>query len=180
MKEQLNEGLDYHDFLGQIKPKITVDEYAAKMGKDSDIVTVTFTTNSKLSAEDLVSWLELGYSYILDASVSEGEVEPGKYLVFVEMNRRTSTSERIVEILNDLQTLTDVPLTDWVVQVDDEEYDADVDTLKQVIISSPHDYRVKKEDQEELNEMRSIAGLDAKSIYQDDDYIRGIKSLAGL
>ena len=50
--------LDYMDMEGQLADIITVDEYAAKMGQDKDIVTVTFTTNSNLAAEDLVSWFE--------------------------------------------------------------------------------------------------------------------------
>ena len=41
----LNESLDYMDMDGQISDKITVDEYAAKMGKDKDIVTITFKVN---------------------------------------------------------------------------------------------------------------------------------------
>ena len=35
----INEGLDYMDMEHQIEPTVSVDEYAAKMGKDSDIVT---------------------------------------------------------------------------------------------------------------------------------------------
>lgn len=176
----LKEGLDYHDFKGQILPKITVDEYAAKMGKDSEVVTLTFVVNSKMAGDDLVSWLELGYDFILDASVSDGEISPGKYLVFVEMNRRTKVPERIIEILGDLQTLTDIPVTDYVVQVDDEEYDADVDTLKQVILLSPHDYRDKKENETELNEFRHMAGLPITTSYKEDSYIKNLKSLAGM
>jgi hypothetical protein len=57
----LNESLDYQDMKDQISSDITVDEYSAKMGKDKDIVTVTFTANSKLAAEDLVTWFERGY-----------------------------------------------------------------------------------------------------------------------
>lgn len=166
---KLNEGLDYHDLKGQVVPTLTVDEYAAKMGKDSDIVTLTFIMNSKLAAKDLVTWLEIGYDFVLDASVSEGEIEPGKYLVFVEMNRRTSVPNRIVEILQDLETLTDINLTDWVVVVDEEEYDANIDVLKQVVPLSPHDYRTKKEHEKELNEFREIAGLASKKIYEEQD-----------
>ena len=93
---KLNEGLDYHDMKGQIDPIISVDEYTAKMGKDSEIVTLAFVTNSKLSAKDLVSWLEIGYDFVLDASVSEGELEPGKWVVFVEMKRRSNVPEKII------------------------------------------------------------------------------------
>ena len=31
MKTILNEGLDYHDLVGQVEPIIKVDEYVAKM-----------------------------------------------------------------------------------------------------------------------------------------------------
>ena len=76
----LTESLNYLDMEGQVFPIVSVDEYAAKMGSDKDIVTVSFMTRSKLVAEDLVTWFERGYEYILDASISEGELEPNKWL----------------------------------------------------------------------------------------------------
>lgn len=177
----INEGLDYHDMKGQVKPTLTVDEYTAKMGKDSDIVTLSFTVNSQLAGQDLVSWLEMGYDFVLDASVSDGEIEPGKYLVFVETNRRTAVPERICEMLKDLQTLTDLDLKDWTIVVNDEEYDADVDVLKQVIILSPHEYREKKQAEKELNEYREIAGLANKNIYENiDEEIKKFIRLANI
>lgn len=180
MNKILTEGLDYEDMQGQVEPKVTVDEYAAKMGKDKDIVTVTFTVNSKLAGEDLVSWFERGYDFVLDASASEGEIEPGKYLVFVEMNRRLAVPERIIELLDDLQTLTAFKLKDWTVEVDDETYDADVDILKQVIICNPNEYKIEEEQEEELNEMRTIANLSTKKIHSDNEYITKIKTMAGM
>ena len=42
----LTEGLDYHDMKGQIDPRVSVDEYAAKMGEDSEIVTLTLILKS--------------------------------------------------------------------------------------------------------------------------------------
>lgn len=180
MKKNLLEGLDYHDMKGQIEPKITVDEYAAKTGKDSDVVTITFTTNSKLAADDLTSWLEMGYDFITDASVSTGEIEPGKYLVFAEMNRRRSVPDRIIEILEDLKTLTDMDLEDWTIEVDEKDYSADKEELEKAIITSPHEYREEKEHEKELNDMRDIAGIPAKKLHQDDEYIKGLKELAGI
>jgi hypothetical protein len=161
---RLNEGLDYHDMKG----------------KDSDIVTLTFKTNSKLSAEDLVAWLEIGYDYILDASVSDGEIEPGKWLVFVEMKRRSNIPEKIIQILEDLDTLTDIKAKDYTVTIKDEDYDADVNMLKQVMVLSPNDYKKLEDDEEELNEMRQIAGIGRKKIYDVDEEIRKFISKAGL
>jgi hypothetical protein len=150
------------------------------MGKDSDIVTLTFKTNSKLSAEDLVAWLEIGYDYILDASVSDGEIEPGKWLVFVEMKRRSNIPEKIIQILEDLDTLTDIKAKDYTVTIKDEDYDADVNMLKQVMVLSPNDYKKLEDDEEELNEMRQIAGIGRKKIYDVDEEIRKFISKAGL
>jgi hypothetical protein len=180
MKKIINEGLDYHDLVGQLDPVITVDEYAAHMGKDSEIVTIAFMVHSEAAGNDLADWFERGYDYVLDAEVSDGEVSPGKYLVFVEMNRRSTVPERIIELINDLETLTDLPLKDWTIKIDNEEYEPDEAVLKQKITISPHEYRKDVDNEEELNEMREIAGIPTKPVHQQDEYIRTIKSMAGL
>ena len=182
-KTILNEGLDYHDLEGQMIPTVTVDEYAAHMGNDSEIVTLAFTIKSEAAGNDLVDWFERGYDFVLDAQVSEGEVKPGQYLVFVEMNRRSSVPKRIIELLDDLETLTSIPVKDWTIIVDEEEHSPEEEVLKQVITISPHDYREEVEvEEEELNEMRERAGLEIKVIHADkqDAEIRAFKSMAGL
>jgi len=182
MKQQLNENLDYHDMVGQLSDRVTVDEYAAKMGDDSEIITLAFIINSEAAGNDLVDWFERGYDFVLDAQVSEGEVSPGKYIVFVEMSRRTSSPERICTLLQDLETLTDIPLKDYTIVVDDEDYPAEVDVLKQVIPLSPHKYReLKEQDEEEINEMRDLSGLEHKPKFVEQDVeIKNYKAIAGL
>lgn len=178
---RLNEGLDYHDMKGMIKPEVSVDEYATKLGENSDFVTLTFILKSKDAAKDLVSWLEIGYDFILDASLSDGELEPGKWLVFVEMKRRSNVPQKIVTILKDLETLTDRPLKEYVIKVNDETFDADEDVLKQAIILSPNQYMKEKGEDEGLNEMREIAGLPNKKVYVNiDEEIKKYINTAGL
>ena len=177
----LNEGLDYMDMEHQIEPTVSVDEYAAKMGKDSDIVTLAFIVNSEAAGNDLVDWFERGYDWILDSSLSEGELSPGKYLVFVEMKRRTKVPERIVELLEDLETLTGMELSEWSVTIDEKEYDADAEVLKELITISPHEYREENEDEEGLNEMRHRAGLDTVKLHgEPDSELKAFISMAGL
>jgi len=180
MNRILLEGLDYEDMQGQIEPKLTIDEYVAKMGKDSDIVTLSFTVSGKMAGEDLVSWFERGYDFVLDASVSDGEIEPGKYLVFVEMNRRLAVPSRIIELLEDLQTLTTFKLKDWTVEVEEEEYDAEEEILKQVLILNPNEYKMKKEKEGELNEMRTLANLEVSKLYSDDKELSELQHLARI
>jgi len=162
--KQLNESLEYHDFKDEVYPTITVDEYAARMGKDKDVVTLTFMVKSELCGQDLVSWLEGGYDFILDADLSAGELDTDKWLVFVEMDRRSTVPKHIIEILEDLETLTDLKLDQWTIKVNDHEYKADKEILQDVIITSPKEYkrikRKEEKEEKELNDMRDIAGLE--------------------
>lgn len=173
--------LDYMDLKGQLRDEITVDEYAAKMGMDSDIVTVTFTTHSNLAAKDLVTWFERGYDFVLDASVSEGEIEPGVWLVFVEMDRRSKVPSRICTLLSDLETLTDIKLKDWTVDIEGDKIAADEERIREKMILNPNEYKAEKEADEKLNEFRNLAGLDIKSpVYEEDEYIKNLKAIAGM
>lgn len=184
-KRIINEGLDYQDLVGQLEPTVSVDEYSAKMGKDSDIVTLAFIVNSEAAGNDLVDWFERGYDYVLDASLSDGELKPGKHLVFVELDRRSKVPERICQLLDDLFTLTDLPLEDWTVQIDEQDYNADPTIIKQHITISPHEYRESEEmeeSEEELNEMREIAGLPHKDVHVKnvDPELKAFLNIAGL
>ena len=191
--KRLIESLDYMDMEGQLDDVITVDEYSAKMGKDSDIVTLTFTVYSEQAAKDLVSWFERGYEWILDASVSEGELEPGKYLVFVEMRRRSTVPDKICQLLEDLNTLTGIKLKDWKVSIEDEEYAADPEILSEHMILNPNEYKMENETEADvetdeieagepkLDEVRIRAGLEpAKVVYENDEYIMNLKAMAGM
>ena len=186
MNKILSEGLDYHDLEGQLETVVSVDDYAAHMGEDCDIVTLAFIIRSERAGNDLVDWFERGYDWVLDAQVSEGELRPGRYVVFVEMSRRTTVPGRIIELLEDMITLTDIPLKDWTIKIDDEEYPAEEDVLRQVIVLSPHEYRkeedtVDNEAEEGLNEVRKAAGIPVKQIYNAaDTEMLNFKALAGL
>lgn len=176
--KKLFEGLDYMDMVNQIEPNVSVDEYVAKMGDDKDIVTITFTVKSELVGNDLVEWFERGYDFILDASVSSGESKFGKWLVFVELERKNSVPSQLIEMLKDLETLTNLQLDDWEIKVDGKIYKPNVDTLKQVVILSPYQYKNIKD--KELNEMRMVANLDMKNNYNNDKMIKDMKAIAGL
>lgn len=184
MKKLLVEGFDYHDLLDQVVPEIEVDEYSAKMGSDDDIVTISFTVNGQQVGEDLVDWLERGYPWVLDAQTSEGEVKPGQWLVFVELDRRTSVPGRIIQMIEDMETLTDLSINEWKIIVDDEKLEPTEDVLKSKIILSPHLYREKhgsEDDEEGLNEMRNLSGLGAKKKFKEpDNLLKDFISKAGL
>jgi hypothetical protein len=179
MRKILSEGLDYHDLANQVIPEISIDEYAAKMGDDDDVVTVAFTVKGKQVGEDLTDWFERGYDFVLDAQVSDGEITPDRYLVFVELDRRNNVPNRVCELIDDLETLTGLKPKEWTITIDKEDYDADPDQLRSALILSPHLYRQVKE--KDLNEMRELSGLDSKKIYgEPDTTLKDFLSKAGL
>ena len=177
----LNESLDYIDMKGQVDKKMTVDEYAAKMGKDSDIVTLTFTVHSHLAAKDLSSWFERGYDFVLDSSVSDGELEPGEWLVFLEMDRRIAVPDRIIRLLTDLETLTGNDIDDWIVDNAGTEVSANEELIRDEMILNPNEYKMEKEQDEKLDEVRQLAGLSLnKNYYVEDEYIKNLKAIARI
>lgn len=169
MSKILNEGFDYRDLVNQIDPVVSVDEYSAKMGSDDDIVTLAFTVKGQQASDDLVDWFERGYDWVVDAQVSDGEISKGKYLVFVETKRRTTVPAKIIEMIKDMETLTDLPLNEWKIIVDEVEYSPDEEQLKQVIILSPAEYR--KDEETEMNEMRERAGIEPHKIFKEQDQL---------
>lgn len=180
----LLEGFDNNDLEFVLERQISVDEYAAKIGTDDEIVTVTFVVNNYDAGVDLTNWFERGYDYVLDAEVSEGEITSGRYAVFVEVKRRTDTPNQIVELLADLEVLTNAPQSAWKIKIGDEVIEANIDELKARLILSPQAYREQHgtEADVELNEMRANAGLDVKPLgaVEQTPFIKSLKNLAGI
>ena len=103
----LNEDLRPADLRYLVDSVFEVDSYSSKMGNDKDVSVISFSVKSKEAAEDLESFIEKGYKFVLDADISPGEVKEGKYKVFVEMERDQDLGAHIVEILDGVRKLTD-------------------------------------------------------------------------
>jgi len=174
----LTEGLNHKDMIGLIKPTVHIDEFVSKMGNDDDIATVSFYTRNSKVADDLVEWFEKGYDFVLDADRSPGEIKPNRYLVYVEVKRRTSLPSQIKDLIEDLASLTEYEVSDWTVKYDGNEMDFDVDYLESRLLLSPREYRINKE--ADLNSMRESAGLKTVPIHVKDAEILSIQTQAGI
>jgi hypothetical protein len=174
----LSEALEYKDMVGILKPTVHVDEFASKMGDDDDIIVVSFFVRNQQAARDLANWFEKGYDWVLDADVSPGEIRPGRYLVYIEMRRRSTAGDKIAQAIEDLGTLTEFDSGDWIMHYEDKEYPFSRENFDRHVPLTPKDYRQKKE--KNLNEMRISAGIDTKPIYDRDPEIRSLQSAAGI
>ena len=174
----LLEGLKYKDLDGMMKSTVHVDEFASKMGDDNDIIVISFFVRDLSAAKDLVSWFEKGYDFVLDADRSPGEIKPNRYLVYVEIRRRSSAARHVNTLLNDLNTLTEFSLDDWIMHYEGQSQPWSEEAFAELVPLTPDAYR--RTNQGDLNEMRVAAGIAPHRIHEPRDDVRALQSMAGL
>ena len=176
----LAENLNFKDFDGLMKPTIHVDEFSSKMGDDDDIIVLSFFVRDPAAAKDLMSWFEKGYDFVLDADRSPGEIKPNRYLVYVEIRRRSTAGAQVEELLDDLNTLTEYEKADdWTMHYRGKSIPFSRDAFDQTVPLSPRAYRERYES--DLNEMRIAAGMPVVTTYdRKDPELQAIQTAAGL
>jgi hypothetical protein len=172
------ENLGYKDMEGLIKPEIHVDEFTSKMGDDDDIIVISFFVRDPDAAKDLMNWFEKGYDFVLDADKSPGEIKPNRYLVYLELRRRSTAGNHVQQLLDDLNTLTEFEPKDWTMVYDGRTVPYTQEEFERLVPLSPKSYREQHD--EAMNEMRVAAGLPTKAIYEEDDAIRALQTAAGM
>jgi hypothetical protein len=174
----LTEGLEYKDMVGILKPTVHVDEFSSKMGDDDDVIVASFFVRNKQAAQDLANWFEKGYDWVLDADISPGEITPGRFLVYIELRRRSSAGRNLALAIDDLATLTEHDPGDWIMVYKDKETPFSSEEFDRQVPLSPKQYR--KEIEGDLNEMRTAAGIETKQIYEREQDIQQLQSAAGI
>ena len=175
----LFESLGYKDLEGLMKPTIHVDEFSSKMGDDDDIIVVSFFVRDPQAAKDLMTWFEKGYDFVIDADRSPGEIRPNRYLVYVELRRRSTAGGHVETLLNDLNTLTEYDASDWTMHYRGKEMPFTRDAFDATVPLSPRAYRERYD--RELNEMRTAAGMPVRTTYdRRDRALQAIQSAAGI
>jgi hypothetical protein len=139
----LNEELRPADLRYLVDNVFEIDSYSSKMGNDQDVSVISFNVKSKDAAEDLESFIEKGYKFVLDADVSPGEVKEGKYKVFVEMERDKNLSLRIVEILDGVKKLVDTEDFRFRYYRSFRSNLADLESLTDAVPTTPNQYENK-------------------------------------
>ena len=176
----LSENLNFKDLDGLMKSTIHVDEFSSKMGDDDDIIVISFFLRDGEAAKDLMSWFEKGYDFVLDADKSPGEIKPNRYLVYVEIRRRSTAGAQVDELLTDLNTLTEFEdSSDWTMHYKGKDIPFSRDAFDSAVPLSPRAYRERYE--KDLNEVRVAAGLPVVTTYNKKDRaLQSIQSAAGI
>jgi len=171
-RNQISEGLQMGDLNYLVSDTIHIDEYNSKMGQASDVITLSFKIRDIMPANDLVSFLENGYDWVLDADVSTGEVSDNDRLVFVEVQRRPGIYKYISEMLTDLDHLTGIKSDEWkfrwykssdYVPMNEEEFNTLVPLTADKYEESVKNFRAMKNEAEKLNkdidDIKRLSGI---------------------
>jgi hypothetical protein len=176
----LSESLGFKDLDGMMKPTVHVDEFSSKMGDDDDVIVISFFVRDQQVAKDLMNWFEKGYDFVLDADRSPGEIKPNRYLVYVEIRRRSTAGGNVEQLLDDLNTLTEYEDSSaWTMHYKGKETPFSRDEFDRLVPLSPRAYRERSE--RDLNEVRVAAGLPVVANYdRQDRALQAIQSAAGI
>ena len=189
----LKENLESGDLDRLVHNELHIHEYKSKMGDDADVCVVSFKVVGKEPSADLVSFIEKGYDYVLDADVSSGEKEGGDYLVFVELERTPKIPEQIVQLMDDVMNLTKQKLEDWRVRYykSTDDHELTEEALKAIIPLTPEKYSAKYDkeevndidahkDQEELDALKTAAGVNVDTVAPKNEYTESLRVAAGI
>lgn len=191
----LRENLEAGDLKRLVHNELHIDEYKSKMGTDEDVCVISFKVSGKEPGADLVSFIEKGYDFVLDADVSSGEKEGGDYLVFVELQRSEELPEQIMAVMNDLMNLTEQTIEEWRVRYYKSTTDNELtpEVLADIIPLTPEEYSAKydKEDEEvdstepeditkDLDAMKTAAGVPVTTTAPVNDFTESLRVAAGL
>jgi hypothetical protein len=177
----INEGLEANNLMRLVHPELHIDEYKSKMGRDEDIIVLSFKVTGREPAEDLVNFIEKGYEWVIDADISAGEMNDGDYIVFVECDRTRDIPDLVMSMMEDLMNLTDQDLDDWrmIVRSNPAELELTADSIGTNVPLTTQDY-LRKFGTKELDEMRNAAGVAVTTKAPKNDYTQSLRSLAGI
>jgi hypothetical protein len=174
----LNEdSLQSGDLKNLVKHIFEIDNYRSKMGEDKDVVVLSFTVEHKAPAEDLVSFIEKGYQFVLDADMTPGELSDGKYRVFVEMQRTPKIADNIVDMLYGVGKLTGIDKFKFRYHKSFNSHDAVIEALETVIPSDPSTYEQTINENKLLNYDTFFNKSMLDSVRMSDDDILEVKKI---
>jgi hypothetical protein len=183
----LKEGSEQGDLRNLLGTSLHIDEYKSKMGDDNDICVISIKVTGKEPAEDLVSFIEKGYDWVLDADVSSGEVDDGDFLVFVEAERGADLPESIFKMMEDIMNLTEQSIEEWTIEYPKTQSKGQltIKDLRKLIPLSPEDYLLKVEQEsievtENIERLKLAAGLPVTKTAPINELTDALRVAAGI
>ena len=128
------------DLESLVQNVFEIDAYKSKMGEDKDIVVLSFSVTGKNPAEDLVSFIEKGYKFVLDADMAAVNDGSSDYRVYVELDRDSEVTEKIMNIMDGIGKLANIKPFKFRYYKNFKSFVLDKETLDSMIPKSASEY----------------------------------------
>ena len=171
-------GLRQNDLKDLVYHIFEIDSYASKMGDDKNIITLSFTVKDKPPADDLVKFLEGGYSFILDSDVTAGEQSDGNYRVFVEIERDKSANKNIMEIVDGITKLVEVEDFKFRYYKGFRSHDVTIENLDREVPLDPDNYGITVSESNLNNYKNFFSNSYVEDIVMEDNVLTITKAYA--
>ena len=171
-------GLRQGDLKDLVYHIFEIDAYASKMGDDKNIITLSFTVKDKPPADDLVKFLEGGYSFILDSDVTAGEQSDGNYRVFVEIERDKSANKNIMEIIDGIKKLAEVEDFKFRYYKGFRSHDVTIENLDREVPLDPDNYGITVSESNLNNYKNFFSNSYVEEIVMEDNVLTITKAYA--
>jgi hypothetical protein len=99
------------DLASLINSRIFVDKHKSKLGEDKDVIVLAMEVKNSDAAKDLMTFIERGYTDVIDADNINSENIDGDFMVFVEFERKETFKDVLSEMLEGVERLTGID--DW-------------------------------------------------------------------
>lgn len=139
---QLTESLHAGDLEYLIKKVFGIDAFKSKIGDDEQVVVLSFEVTQEDAAKDLENFIEMGYSFVLDADCTAGEGDDGSYIVFVELERSRHIAEQILELLEGIKKLANLDSMRFRYFKNFKSQDANVENINIAVPQDKNSYEI--------------------------------------
>ena len=173
--------LEYGDLKRLVHDEIHVDEYQSKLGDNRDVIVVSLKVAGKEPSQDICGFVEKGYDWVLDADISSGEMDDGDYLVFIELRRDRDAIKHIVEMMQDLENLTDIPVEKLRLNYykDYNIHPFSQENLERLVPITPEEYD-QRYGKKEIDSMKSAAGIPVDTKAPVNEFTQRLRIAAGI
>lgn len=130
----------HQEMAGFVSPKISIDSFQAKLGNDEDVSVLKLESTNKDVAKDLVSFIESGFEFVLDADHSPSKNNNGSYDIFVELERNDRLPQNIVELTRDIEQVTGILPWKFNFYKNEDEHKLTIENLNNFVPTSSSEY----------------------------------------
>lgn len=128
------------DLESLIDPVFEIDAFRSKMGEDRDIVVLSFSIQGKNPAEDLVSFVEKGYKFVLDADMAAVSHGDGDHRVYIELDRDSAITENVMQVMDGIGKLSNIKNFKFRYYKNFKSYDLTAENIESLVPKTPDDY----------------------------------------